>query len=440
MGEREKGFSLFDPEEAELTSKGIAKAEEDTDDEPRRVLARNDEGKYRDASGAIVSTLEETDVLIQSDDTLRDISDWTLVNPDDFDMQAWGKAKPKDTKPKRTTLPSFEFFLGQTSELLYNSLHVKACFAPFLAHVVRSPSAWNTFFNLLFFDGSIPQALSQLDLSEDARPSSWVRSPVRLSESGVMSRRNDEKNVLNQLYLPINCYLKAVGSDPPRSWLAALFSKLLAKGGDAAKLAAAAKQWAIDTVEHISLDPKGHDDQENGGEWFLAWLRETHRDIYDDIDKSAPNEVLTREWMQSETEDGKRNRHQVGSIKMPSCKRAFDEVLQGLQGGKEPTRRISVLAKIFIDVWMLRIMDTAAVLRMVDIVADSPSNKVVLVCYFGSAHTQALLNFWSKQGLSSEGLSRKGYLGKPCFEEDESRKLDLPEYLDDVRALFPIAD
>ena len=117
------------------------------------------------------------------------------------------------------------------------------------------------------------------------------------------------------------------------------------------------------------MDPKGNDDQEHGGEWFLAWLRELHRDIYDDIDKCDPSECLRRQWMASETEDGKRNRHQIGDIKMPTCKAGFAEILEGFRDGQVPTRRMSVLAKIIVDVWMLRIVDCAAVLKVLDVVA-----------------------------------------------------------------------
>merc|ERR1719506_3454148 len=123
--------------------------------------------------------------------------------------------------------------------------------------------------------------------------------------------------------------------------------------------------------------------------------------------------------MPSETEEGKRHRHQVGDINMPTCEAAFAEILKGVRADKAPSRRLRVLAQVFIDIWMIRIMDCAAVLKCIEAIALSPHKRVVVVCYFGSAHTKGIEEFWCKQGLTSEGLSSKGFVGKPNFDEEK---------------------
>merc|ERR1712023_309392 len=108
----------------------------------------------------------------------------------------------------------------------------------------------------------------------------------------------------------------------------------------------------MDQIEHLALDPKGHDDQNSGGEYFAAWLRETHPAIYDDIDTSDPSALLRRSFMPS---DSGASRHQIGHFKVPSFRKAFAEILKDFKAGQPSARRSSVLAKILVDVWMLKI-------------------------------------------------------------------------------------
>jgi len=191
-------------------------------------------------------------------------------------------------------------------------------------------------------------------------------------------------------------------------------------------------------IASFSADPKGNDDQDFGGEWFLAWLRQVHREVYDDIDRSDPSKILQRQWMASESREGRKRRHQVGDVKIPTCQAAFTEILEGFKHDEAPTRRMSVLAQIFIDVWMLRLVDYAAVLKALDVVACSSSARVVVVCYFGSAHARAVEHCFRFLGLTPRGLSAEGLVGKPDHEDDECRALDLPSYLRNLRELFPV--
>lgn len=428
------GLSISNPEEAELKALGLPKLDEGDSDVLRRVLEKDDSGQYRDASGKLIPKFQEGDVVRDADNLLRDAVDWNRVDPGKCDLEAWGKPKA-EKKTKQPTLPSFEGFFGQPANFLYYDRHLRACYAPFIARAVKSKASWDSFMKALFFGGTIPEALASLDLSKEARACSWVRSPICLNEAGVMTRRNDSDSISFR-HLPISCYLKAKGSEPPRTWLSALHAGLASRTEKAAALASVARQWALDAIEHFAKDPKGNDDQENGGEWFVAWLRAAHREIYDDIDTSDESVLLGKQWMPSESQEGKKHRHQIGEIKIPSCQDGLSEVLKQFDIKKPSTRRAEVLAQIFIDVWMVKLVDYAAVLKILDVVEQCKTSKVVVACYFGSQHTRAIEQFWRTQGLSSKGLSANGYVGKPAFEEDEARRLELPSYLHDFQELF----
>merc|ERR1712224_300812 len=106
---------------------------------------------------------------------------------------------------------------------------------------------------------------------------------MQVCERGKVQRRKNDGEMIDVPYLPVQCYLKARASDPPRTWTSALFAGFRARGGEAARLAEDARDWALKSIRHLAADPKGHDDPETGGEYFAAWLREVHREIYDDI-------------------------------------------------------------------------------------------------------------------------------------------------------------
>ena len=39
------------------------------------------------------------------------------------------------------------------------------------------------------------------------------------------------------------------------------------------------REWALDDIAKHSADPKLSDDDIGGGEWFLAYLRQCHREM-----------------------------------------------------------------------------------------------------------------------------------------------------------------
>eukprot|EP00957_Ditylum_brightwellii_P169635 12911889-Ditylum_brightwellii.AAC.1 len=86
-----------------------------------------------------------------------------------------------------------------------------------------------------------------------------------------------------------------------------------------------AKSWALEDIKRHLDDPKGSDSEHGGGEWFLAWLRSAHRDIYDDIDRSDPTELLKRKFMAGES-DGRPRKHKIGDINVPSCADGFNHI------------------------------------------------------------------------------------------------------------------
>merc|ERR1712232_273192 len=98
------------------------------------------------------------------------------------------------------------------------------------------------------------------------------------------------------------------------------------------------------------------------------------------------------------------------------------------------------MGKIVIDIWMCGLVDYAAILKVIDAVGQSSRKRVVVVCYLGSQHTQSLVRFFRSCGFTEEGLPDKGFVGKADFEDYESRKLELPTYLLNLQALFPVLD
>merc|ERR1712066_849845 len=102
------------------------------------------------------------------------------------------------------------------------------------------------------------------------------------------------------------------GSDPPGTWVSNLSSRLRSAGGHA--LADAARVWYHEAVSELLSDPK-HTDAE--GDYFYAWLRECHREVYDDIDTSDPAKIRDADWVRSESSDAKKDRYKVKDITIP---------------------------------------------------------------------------------------------------------------------------
>jgi hypothetical protein len=344
------------------------------------------------------------------------------------------------------TFPSFEGFFGQCTDSLYYSPHVKLSYSPFLAKCVGSLSNWETLFTNLFLGGTIPDALAVLNLDEN-RDHLYVRSPLLKSwnpdtSSYEYRHRDDGEQYITYPFFPYIFHLTARGSSPPRTWSSQLFARLYAHDGnpilreDAMNrkdIAIAARDWTLESIRRHSKDPKGSDDPHCGGEWFEAFLRAVHRDIYDDIDLSDSAVLLRKKYMKSER-DGRK--HNIGKIQIPSCQDGFDEIMDRfgmeLRSDKIVTPRVEVMAKILIDIWMSNLIDFSTVLKIAEVVSDAKSENVVVVCYMGSAHTRAVADFY----VNRMGFKKKAFLGKLEWDDDEPRTMKLPSYVWNITDLF----
>jgi len=399
---------------------------------------------------------------------------------------------PKDDGPPRrddesdfpVTFPSFELFFGQNTDVLYYDPHVKVAYAHFLARCVKSPENWETFFASLFFGGTVVEALSALDLRPNRRPYLHIRSPILKDwnpKTGEYewSRRNDDEMDVTSPFLPVGCHLKAAGSDPPRTWSSQIYADLSSSGDSGgggggggkgggpgpspAEVALSAREWALEEIRRHSLDPKGTDDEHGGGEWFLAYLRAVHRDVYDDIDRSDPSELLRKKYMPGES-DGRPRKHRIGDITIPSCVEALETYAERFGGEEEeeecaetdggaaassspPTtleewierdKRASdpspeVMAKILIDIWMSKLVDFSTALKIAQVVGkEEEGGKVVVVCYMGSLHTRAMAEFYCDR----LGFKKKTFVGSLNWDEDQARILQFPSAFCDPAKLF----
>lgn len=318
-------------------------------------------------------------------------------------------------------LPSWEAFFGGAADLLYYAPHVKADYAPFLKSCVGSAENLRCFFQKLFFE-SVPDAMSLLKLNEDTQRCCHVRDPAR--PSGLCS---SGRRTLPVRAAPLQRYLTARGADTPRTWLAGLAEGLCRRGLVAE--VQAAQQWYSAMVERLLRDPKGADPE---GDNFAAWLRACHRPVFRDIDTYDCGKLKRCRWAKSKSVAGKR--YNLKDIKIPSVEEAFKEFGRT----KRSTAREQVLSKIMVDIFQLRSVDLAMILKSMEVALAAPEGKeVVVVCYGGLDHTRNVAKFFQELGFSGRGL-RGGVVGKEEYEEDEKRTLTLPSYLKDLRQLFPL--
>ena len=363
-------------------------------------------------------------------------SELLFVDSDDY-----GESYEGHLDEEGLTFPSFEGFFGQNTDFLYYTPHIKLSYSPFLAKCVKSFSNWEEFFTKLFLGGTIPEAIDILDLDE-GRDYVYVRSPIHKYWNIEGSRyeyryRPDGEHYVSFPFFPLIFYLYAKGSSPPRTWSSDLFARLYHKDPATKEIAIQTQSWVLETIRHRSTDPKGSDDPQCGGEWFEAYLRAAHRDIYDDIDLFDSTVLLQKSKIKSLTSARKYN---IGKIKIPSCQEGFQEILSVFNrtdiDEKNETRitaSVEVMAKILIDIFMSSLVDYATILKIVDIVSNSSDrSKVAIVCYMGSAHTRAVKDFYTKQ----MGFTPKVFVGKHDWQENEPRSLNLPQNLWDVRKLF----
>jgi hypothetical protein len=369
-----------------------------------------------------------------------------LLTVDDED----GDGDDDDDDEAEFSFPSFEGFFGQSADSLYYSPHVKLSYSPLLAKCVGSLSNWETLFTNLFLGGTISDALAALDLDQN-RDHIYVRSPLLKSwnpdtSSYEYRHRDDGEEYISYPFFPYIFHLAARGSSPPRTWSSQLFARLCTHDGnpilrqDAMNrkdIAIAARDWTLESIRRHSKDPKGSDDPHCGGEWFEAFLRANHRDIYDDIDLSDSAVLLRKNYMKSES-DGRK--HNIGKIQIPSCQDGFDEIMDrfgmelALRSDEIVTPRVEVMAKILIDIWMMNLIDFSTVLKIAEVVSDtkSESENVVVVCYMGSAHTRAVADFY----VNRMGFKKKAFLGKLEWDDGKPRTIKLPSYLWNISELF----
>jgi hypothetical protein len=180
--------------------------------------------------------------------------------------------------------PSMEKFFGQCTDVMYYAPNYKVAYAPFLGRSVKSIDNWNTFFAELFLGGTVVSAVNMLDLSVGG--DLHVRSPIvkiiTNEETGEceLRKRIDEEHEVSLPLLPIKAFLKARGSEPARTWSSDLFASLLeCDCQELRDMAIRVREWALDDIAKHAADPKLSDDDIGGGEWFLAYLRQCHREM-----------------------------------------------------------------------------------------------------------------------------------------------------------------
>ena len=369
-----------------------------------------------------------------------------LIPKEDADATTDQDEGDRDNDNLEFTFPSFELFFGANTDILYYSPHVKMAYFPFLMYCVESLDNWKAFFNALFFGGTIPEALETLNLrSVDNRQSLHVRSPILQqwdpqTNSYVWKERNDDEYYATCPYFPFAVHLKAKGSSPPRTWSSQLFADLYEMDGGRRKLALLMKSWILDSIHRNMDDPKDSDDKECGGEWFDFYLREVHRDIYDDIDTSDSTVLLQKNYMKS-LSGRMLKKHNIGKIKIPSAEDAFQEMRSHYnQWCTSPSRdtinlvtpQVEVLAKILIDIWVSNLFDFSLLLKIANICAKETKDNIVVVCYVGSGHARATSSFFCEK----LGFQRKELIGKFTWEDDEIQTLNLPSKLWNFSELF----
>jgi len=156
-------------------------------------------------------------------------------------------------------------------------------------------------------------------------------------------------------------------------------------------------------------------------------------------DTSDPTKLRRCTWAPSKKDPkSKELRHNLKDIRIPSLEETFAE-LKRRSCEHVSTRRERVLGQIFVDVFQLRLVDLAMVLKIANAVVSAPEDKpIAIVLYAGSDHTNSITKFWKSMGFSAAGLSKKGVVGKNAYKPEEPKTLTFPSYLHDLSKLFPI--
>lgn len=342
----------------------------------------------------------------------------------------------KKSSENSPAVPSWEAFFGGAADLLYYHPEVKADFTPFLTKCVGSADGLRRFFDCLYFK-TIPEAIAELKLDDSTLPFARIRSLAFRSRSGDLLRRPRERPLIPVKAAPINCFLKASGSQPPRTWVSGLAEHVRSAGAEEVVRAARDAFWA--DVEKLLGNPK---DVDKEGDYFEAWLRECHPEIYEDVDTDDPAELRKLDWAPSEKRpNSKKHRHNLKAIRIPAFEPAFEELARFDPDEQVTTRRERVLAKILVDAFQLKLVDLASILKMIDVIIREPEDSRVVIVYFaGGDHTNPVVSFWRSQGFSSTGIPKKGIIGKDDFDDDEPRGLEFPKCLHSLDELFPVPE
>ena len=255
------------------------------------------------------------------------------------------------------------------------------------------------------------------------------------SPAQPLLRRPDDDGFVPVKAAPLTQFLKARGSSPARTWASGQAELLhCCAGTDGAAFVDAVRSWYLTATDRLLADPKDADIE---GDFFLAWLRECHREIYDDIDTTDPAELRRLRWAASET--NRRRRHELRNIRIPAIEHAFAELQNFDPELRTTTRRERVLAKIAIDAYQIRLVGMAAILATANVVAAAGTDeRVVVVLYLGGDHSSSIIEFWREQGFCHTGLQNKGLVGKANWDDHEPREMRLPSYLHDFTELFPV--
>mmetsp|Transcript_17601 Transcript_17601/g.38112 ORF Transcript_17601/g.38112 Transcript_17601/m.38112 type:complete len:813 (+) Transcript_17601:1-2439(+) len=359
-----------------------------------------------------------------------------LVRNDDVGDQ---ENETAESGTELITFPSMESFFGQCTDILYYAPNYKVAYGPFLGNCVKSFDKWDSFFTELFLGGQICRALSNLDLSN--RENLHIRSPIMKfwnAETGEYEwhRREDEEYDISLPLLPVKCFLKARGSMAPRTWSSNIFAELLeCDCQELRDMSVHARQWALTDIARHCENPKLSDDEIGGGEWFIAYLRQCHREIYDDIDHSDLAVLLRKRYAAGET-----RKHKIGDISIPSCREGFqlitDELKKKSDDCSSPTltNEAEIMAKILIDIYMSKLVDAATVVKILQIILHETERKnIAILCYMGSVHTRAICDFFTQ---SKYGFKKKIFCGKQNWEDQEGRIIHLPAELWNLNTLF----
>eukprot|EP00392_Amoebophrya_sp_AT5.2_P008931 g8959.t1 len=190
------------------------------------------------------------------------------------------------------------------------------------------------------------------------------------------------------------------------------------------------------------------------GDYFAAYLREVHPEIWHDVDHSDCRALAARKRLQSISNGRKKHDVRERVVKMPETgEEALRNMTTGHGGGGANNgngRKSRVMASILIDAFQCKLVDAAMLLAIGKAVQGKKQRKeegvekehgenikegekIVIVVYGGSEHTDAVAKFLREQyGFQMKGKT----IGKEDYEEDESRVLEFPEHLRDLRKLF----